>query len=53
MLLKDLHNKINTPLYGLKGREVLAGKKVDPSILPAGIPAYYEALVKYCPHKTG
>jgi lipid-binding SYLF domain-containing protein len=46
-------NKINTPLYGMKGREVLAGKKVDPSILPAGIPAYYEALVKYYPHKTG
>ena len=41
-------NKINTPLYGAKGREVLAGKKVDPASLPTGIPAYQEALTKYC-----
>ena len=40
-------NKINTPLYGMKGREVLAGKKVDAASLPAGIPAYQEALQKH------
>jgi lipid-binding SYLF domain-containing protein len=40
-------NKINTPLYGMKGREVLAGKKVDAGSLPAGIPAYQEALQKH------
>jgi SH3 domain-containing YSC84-like protein 1 len=40
-------NKINNPLYGVKGREVLAGKKVDTASLPAGIPAYQAALQKY------
>lgn len=40
-------NKINKPLYGVKGREVLAGKKVDTVALPAGISAYQEALQKY------
>lgn len=40
-------NKINSPLYGMKGREVLAGKKVETAQLPAGIPAYQEALQKY------
>lgn len=40
-------NKVNKPLYGLKGREVLAGKKVETGSLPAGIPAYQEALRKY------
>ena len=40
-------NKINTPLYGMKGREVLAGKKVDTAALPAGILAFQEALQKY------
>ena len=40
-------NKINKPLYGMKGREVLAGRKVDTASLPAGIPAYQEALQKY------
>ena len=43
----DPDNKINTPLYGVKGREVLAGKKVNTESLPAGIPAYHEALQKY------
>lgn len=42
-------NKINMPLYGMKGREVLAGKKVDGASLPAGISAYQEALTKYFP----
>lgn len=40
-------NNINTPLYGMKGREVLSGKKVDTASLPAGINAYQEALQKY------
>ena len=42
-------NNINKPMYGMKGREVLAGKEVDPAILPAGIPAFQEALRKYYP----
>jgi lipid-binding SYLF domain-containing protein len=40
-------NNINTPLYGMKGREVLAGKKVDRASLPAGINVYQEVLQKY------
>ncbi len=40
-------NKINTPLYGMKGREVLSGKQVERVSLPAGILAYQEALQKY------
>jgi lipid-binding SYLF domain-containing protein len=40
-------NKINKPLYGMKGREVLAGKKVETGSLPAGISAFQEALQKH------
>jgi len=40
-------NKINTPLYGMKGREVLVGKKIDTASLPDGITAYQEGLQKY------
>ena len=40
-------NKINKPLYGLKGREVLAGQKVKAASLPAGIPAFQAALEKH------
>jgi lipid-binding SYLF domain-containing protein len=40
-------NNINKPLYNMKGREVLAGKKVDTASLPSGISAYQEALQKY------
>ena len=40
-------NNINTPLYNMKGREVLAGKQVDAASLPSGISAYQEALQKY------
>ena len=41
-------NNINTPLYGMKGREVLAGKKIgDTPERPATIPKYTEALQKY------
>ena len=39
-------NNINTPLYGVKGREILAGKEPDPAMLPDGIAAYREALKK-------
>jgi hypothetical protein len=42
-------NKINQPLYGIKGREVLAGQRVDAASLPAGIPAFQEALQKHYP----
>jgi len=41
-------NKINKPLFGMKGREVLAGKAVGKTDLPKGIAAYKEALEKYC-----
>ncbi|MEP6820088.1 MAG: hypothetical protein ABJA18_11185 [bacterium] len=44
-------NNINKPMYGMKGREVLAGKKIDPATVPNGIAAYQEALVKYFPRK--
>ena len=44
-------NNINKPMYGMKGREVLAGKKIDPSTVPTGIAAYQEALVRYFPRK--
>jgi len=40
-------NNINKPLYGMKGREVLAGQKVDAQTIPAGISAFQEALAKY------
>ena len=40
-------NNINKPVYGMKGREVLAGKKVATASLPPGITAYQEALQKY------
>ncbi|SRR6266436_501134 len=40
-------NHINQPLYHLKGPEVLAGKKIDPVLLPNGISAFQEALEKY------
>lgn len=42
-------NNINKPIYGMKGREVLAGKKLDPSTVPTGISAFQEALDKYYP----
>ena len=37
-------NNINKPIYGMKGREVLAGKTVDISTVPEGITAYQQAL---------
>lgn len=40
-------NNINKPLYGMKGREVLAKKAVDTSSLPSGLTAYQNALNKH------
>jgi lipid-binding SYLF domain-containing protein len=40
-------NNINTPVYGIKGREVLAGANLTPANVLTGIPAFQEALVKY------
>lgn len=41
-------NNINSPLYGMKGRDVLAGVKIDAKlVIPATIPTYTEALHKY------
>ena len=40
-------NNINSPMYGVKGREILAGKEPDPATLPEGIAAYRDALKKY------
>ena len=40
-------NNINKPLYGMKGREVLAGKEVKTGDIPDGILAYRQALEKY------
>ena len=42
-------NNINIPTYGAKAREVLAGKKIDPALLPAGISAFQEALERHWP----
>jgi lipid-binding SYLF domain-containing protein len=49
----DPDNNINKPLYGMKGREVLAGKKVETATLPAGITVYQEALRKYYGRRSG
>lgn len=40
-------NNINKPIYGMKGREVLAGKRVETASIPAGIPAFQQVLEKY------
>ena len=40
-------NNINTPVYGMKGREVLSGKQVDTSAVIPGISAFQEALSKH------
>lgn len=40
-------NNINNPVYGLKGREVLAGASVDTAKVLEGISVYQEALVKH------
>jgi lipid-binding SYLF domain-containing protein len=43
------NNNINTPLYHMKGQDVLAGKTIDATLLPTGITAFQEALEKYWP----
>jgi lipid-binding SYLF domain-containing protein len=40
-------NNINKPLYGVKGREVLAGEKIKTESLPVGIATFQEALQKH------
>ncbi len=40
-------NNINTPVYGIKGREVLAGANLDTAKVLEGISVYQEALTKY------
>jgi lipid-binding SYLF domain-containing protein len=41
-------NNINVPLYGMKGREVLAGKKIDEKqVIPETIPQFTSALTKH------
>lgn len=51
--LLDPDNKINNPLYGMKGREVLAGKLIaENANRPAEIPAFKLALDKYYPPVT-
>jgi lipid-binding SYLF domain-containing protein len=40
-------NNINKPVYGIRGREVLAGQQVDPATVLPGLSAYRDALIKY------
>lgn len=40
-------NNINKPVYGVKGREVLAGKPIDPATVLPGIASFQDALIKY------
>lgn len=45
--LMNPDNNINKPLYGMKGRELLAGKEVESKSLPAGLTAFPQALNQY------
>lgn len=40
-------NNINKPVYGIKGREVLAGNQIDPATVIPGISSFTDALTKY------
>lgn len=40
-------NNINTPVYGMKGREVLAGATLDSTKVLEGIGVYQEALIRH------
>lgn len=40
-------NNINNPVYGMKGREVLTGKQIDPAAVVTGMSAYRDALIKH------
>jgi lipid-binding SYLF domain-containing protein len=44
-------NNINKPVYGMKGREVLAGKPIVAASVPPGIVAFQEILQKYYPRE--
>jgi lipid-binding SYLF domain-containing protein len=46
----DPDNNINNPLYGMKGREVLAGKNIETTAtIPSGISTFQQSLQKYYP----
>jgi lipid-binding SYLF domain-containing protein len=40
-------NNINQGLYGIKGREILAGKVISAASIPSGISAFQQALERY------
>ena len=40
-------NNINKPVYGMKGREVLTGKQIDPATIVTGMSAYRDSLTKH------
>ena len=44
-------NNINKPVYGIKGREVLAGTQIDPATVIPGISSFTDALRKYYSHQ--
>ena len=46
-LVLNPDNNINSPVYGVKGREILAGAKIDPANVVSGIPEYQATLMKY------
>lgn len=48
----DQDNNINTPLYTMKGRDVLSGKKLDATALPTGVTAYADELNKHWPSQN-
>lgn len=45
-------NNINTPMYGIKGRLVLAREKIPSVTIPDGIDAFQKALQDYYPKKS-
>lgn len=47
----DQDNNINIQMYGLKARDVLAGKKIDQTLVPAGIYAFQEVLERHWPNE--
>lgn len=40
-------NNINKPVYGIKGREVLAGKQIDTAKVLSGLSSFSDALTKH------
>lgn len=45
----DQDNNINTPVYKMKGREVLSAKQIDLTSVPAGMTAFHDVLDKNWP----